>query len=132
MEKILRIGESIFKENENSLETFIGYQILTNKQTIKIGISDDQKCCEDFGYLITNDDIIDFIGVELYRMTVTDCSLHNKIIKELEFKEYGDAMFVNFETSIGTLQFVVYNAHNGRYGHNAVLIDKTFKIKKQL
>lgn len=36
----------------------------------------------------------------------------------------GEAMFINFETSKGTLQFTLYNSHNGYYGHTAKVISK--------
>ena len=31
---------------------------------------------------------------------------------------YGGIMFVNFVTSKGVMQFVLYNEHNGYYGHD--------------
>ena len=40
MEKILRIEESNFKINEKSYGGYDGYEIVTDKQTIRIGISD--------------------------------------------------------------------------------------------
>ena len=35
---------------------------------------------------------------------------------------YGGAMFVDFVTNVGVLQFVAYNEHNGYYGHDACVI----------
>ena len=40
MEKILRIEEASFKTKENDRQTFVGYQIITDQQTIKVGISE--------------------------------------------------------------------------------------------
>lgn len=33
-------------------------------------------------------------------------------------------MFINIETTKGFLQFVVYNEHNGYYGHSVLLVSK--------
>ena len=124
MEKILRIEETNFKTSKDDWQSFEGFQIVTDLQTIKIGISDGQNCCESFGCIITNDETSDFIGAKLLGLSLTDNTLNNTKIEELEYLDSGDAMFVNLETSEGLLQFVAYNAHNGYYGHDAVLISK--------
>jgi hypothetical protein len=120
MEKILKIKETDF-------DNFTGFQILTNLQTISIGISNEQQCCENFGCIITNDEIDEFLNSELIEISITDTVLNNKKIKELEYLKYeGEAMFINLETSKGLLQFVAYNEHNGYYGHDAILISNQF------
>ena len=124
MEKILRIEETNFKTKERDQRGYDGYQTITDQQTIKIGISDKQSCCENFGCIITNDEIKEFIGTELLGISITDTALNNKEIEELEYLDCGGAMFVNLETSEGLLQFVAYNSHNGYYGHEAVLVSK--------
>ena len=124
MEKILRIEETNFKTDEKGWSNYDGYQIITDQQTIKIGISDERACCENFGCIITNDETKEFIGAELHGISITDTALNNKKIEELEYLDCGGAMFVNLETSEGLLQFVAYNAHNGYYGHEAVLVSK--------
>ena len=123
-EKILRIEEAIFKTSPDDWQSFEGFQIITDVQTIQIGISDSQSCCESFGCIITNDETSEFIGADLIGISITDTALNNKKIDELEYLDEGGAMFVNFETSEGLLQFVAYNAHNGYYGHEAVLFSK--------
>lgn len=120
------------KKDANDYQNFEGYQIITDLQTIKIGISDSQCCCETFGCIITNDDINDFIGSELKGISITDTALNNNKIEELEYLDCGGAMFVNFETSEGLLQFVAYNSHNGYYGHDAVLISKQLNKDERL
>lgn len=115
MEKILRIEEVAFKTKEDDIHTFVGYQIITDQQTIKVGIADFQICCENYGYLITNDEIEDFIGANLLGVSIVDTALNNKQLEELECLGGGSAMFVNFETSNGLLQLVAYNAHDGYY-----------------
>jgi hypothetical protein len=132
MEKILRIEESNFKTTERTWGGYDGFQIITDQQTIQIGISDSQNCCERFGCIITNDETKDFIGSELLRISITDTALNNKEIEEIEYLGCGDTMFVNLETSEGHLQFVTYNCHNGYYGHEAVLISKQLNCKERL
>lgn len=124
MEKILRIEETNFKREKDSWQSFDGFQIITDLQTIQIGISSGQCCCENFGCIITNDDTKEFIGAELKSLAIVDKVLNNKKIDEIEYVDEGEIMFVNLETSEGLLQFVAYNSHNGYYGHDAVLISK--------
>lgn len=141
MEKILRIEGVSFNINEKEWDDHIGYrmtddydgyQIITDNQTIQIGISNSQDCCERFGCIITNDEIVDFIGSELLGVSITDTALNNKKIDELEYLDCGGAMFVNLETSKGLLQFVAYNAHNGYYGHETVLVSKQVNHRESL
>jgi hypothetical protein len=132
MEKILEIKETNFKTKEKSWGDYDGYEIITDKQIIQIGISDGRSCCESFGCIITNDEIKEFIGSNLINISITDLALNNKKIEELEYLDSGGAMFVNLETSEGLLQFVAYNSHNGYYGHEAVLISKQFNHEEYL
>lgn len=132
MEQILRIEKVNLKKDPNGWEIFEGYQILTNQQTIRIGISDVQCCCEDFGCIITNDDITDFLKSNLKSITIVDQALDHKKIDQLEYLDSGGAMFVNLETSQGLLQFVAYNSHNRYYGHDAVLISKQLNKEQVL
>ena len=128
METIIEIKKDevfSYRQNDNNLlKEFEGFSVVTNYQKIYIGIECYQLCCESYGYLITNDDINDFIGSNLISISIVDSVLNNRKIDEIEYLECGEAMFVNFETSAGTLQFVAYNSHNGYYGHDAVLISK--------
>lgn len=132
MEKILRIEESTFKTSAESWHSYEGFQIITDTQTIKIGISDSQYCCESFGCVITNDETEEFIGAKLLGVSIVDCALNNKKIEAIQYLDSGGAMFVNLETSNGLLQFVAYNAHNGYYGHEAVLVSKELNYTESL
>lgn len=123
MEKILRIEEATFKKEGSKYPTFEGYQIVTDKQTIKIGIENGQSCCEDWGYFMTEDDLTDFENAELISIDVVDTALRVEKLKELNV-ESADTMFVNFNTTKGLLQFVAYNDHNGYYGHDAIIISQ--------
>lgn len=131
MEKILRIEETTFKNTKSYWQSFDGFQIITDLQTIQIGISNIQCCCESFGCIITNDETKEFIGAELKSLAIVDTALNNKKIEELEYLDRGGVMFVNLETSEGLLQFVAYNAHNGYYGHEAVLVSKQLNHEEE-
>ena len=61
-EKILRIEEVNFKEKPDSWSSYSGYQVITDKRTIKIGVQEGQSCCESTGHFITNDDASEFVG----------------------------------------------------------------------
>ena len=124
MEKILRIEETTFnaKMEGSYSENYDGFEIVTNKQTIRVGIDNSQCCCEDFGCLMTEDNVSEFIGSNLKSIRLVDSALNGKKIEQLEYLDCGDAMFVNFETDNGLFQIVAYNSHNGYYGHEAVLI----------
>lgn len=125
MEKIIRIEDTTWSPTgSNSWCAFEGYQIITDKQTIRLGISNGQSCCENWGYFWCNEKPEDFVGATIREITVTDSALNTKELTE-RIGEYGcdggDTMFVNVETDRGTLQFVAYNAHNGYYGHTALI-----------
>ncbi len=103
-----------------------GYRItLENGYTIYAYIAGEVQCCETLGYFMSEDEPDEFIGSTLHSVTVTDDKLKNYEIFEGSFE--GNIMFVTLETSAGRLQFVVYNRHNGWYGHHAymVFIDTT-------
>lgn len=130
VERILSITDTTFdvKDRKSSyVQTFEGFVIKTDKQTIKIGVSNSQDCCERFGHLMTNDNSKEFIGAKLLKVVKVDKALNNKVLPDIESLDEGEAMFINLETSKGLLQFVVYNSHNGYYGHSAVVISKQYK-----
>jgi len=98
-----------------------GFAIVTNKQTIKIGIDNEQDCCERWGYFVSEDELDYFIGAQIIDLTITDTELKTGLVKkhDAEYRDEGDIMFVNVNTDKGTLQFAAYNCHNGYYGHEA-------------
>lgn len=121
MEKITGISE-ITCEDEGT--TMSGFEVTTNDQVIRLAIDNQQHCCENFGYFWCNDNIEEFVGAELLSVVITDEELNEAKMQEnkLDTKDTyfeGGVMFVNLETSKGTLQFVAYNQHNGYYGHMA-------------
>jgi len=123
MEKILRIEKAVFKESAKNWCDYEGYQIITDKQTIKLGIDNMRSCCENWGYFFSEDNLDEFIGAELLDIKLTDSQLKPAEFDTNNMYE-GGAMFVNIETSKGTLQFIAYNEHNGYYGHESCVISK--------
>ena len=99
--------------------TYDGFTIKTNKQEILLLIDNDQQCCENWGYFISNDNVSDFIGQELTSIEIVDTCLNTEECPKIY---EGDIMFVNINTNKDTLQFTVYNDHNGYYGHTARII----------
>lgn len=117
MEKILFIRE--YETNSYS-----GYEIITDKQSIKLSIDNRQACCENWGYFWCNETPQEFVGANLLNITLTDTTLNEAILVrhvDGSHNYEGDIMFVNIETDQGTLQFVAYNQHNGYYGHTAIV-----------
>lgn len=139
MEKILKIEEfELPNYKDCSWQTLVGYKITTDKQEIIIGIENDQQCCETWGYFMSEDDLNKFINFDLIDIRLTDemnenIDLKSKVDDYLidndgEFDLYcGGAMFVDLVTTVGVLQFVAYNEHNGYYGHEACVISTQVK-----
>ena len=125
METILKIKEiDNWKENKDDCQGFDGWKIKTNKQNIKLLISNEQCCCEGFGIISTEDNLKDFIGAELFGISTTDTDLRTELIKnneDLQYMDEGDFIFINFKTSKGDFQLAVYNSHNGYYGHTVLI-----------
>jgi len=127
METILRIEEDVFTHNADSYDGFV---IITDKQSIKIGIGNYQSCCESWGYLMLKDDKSDFIGAKIISLTITDTAL--KTCEVLRGVPDGQIMFVNLETDKGLFQLVAYNEHNGYYGHEVVVVSNQLNHKSAL
>lgn len=117
-EKIIRIEETTFSKIPKDYTSYDGYLVITDAQTIRLGIDNSQSCCENWGYFWCNDNTQDFIGAILRDVTITNEAL---ITEKVPNTYEGSAMFVNLETDRGTLQFVAYNEHNGYYGHDAIV-----------
>ena len=113
--------ELIREIKEITEDNMSGYEIVTSKQSVKLLINSWQDCCESWGYFLSEDDTQDFIGANFLNLTLTDAALKTYDAYELDNLDRGDVLFVNIETSRGLLQFVAYNAHNGYYGHEAVV-----------
>lgn len=136
-EKIIRIEEGSWSSNTSSgwKQSYDGFLIVTEEQTIKVGIDNGQNCCESWGYLASQDDLSGFSGAVLLNIKVTDAELRAYTVDELPTKsewEGGSAMFVDFETDRGVFQIVAYNSHNGYYGHEAVVISRDLNYEEYL
>ncbi len=130
-EIIETITECDFDHDRSEFE---GYVIKTNLQTIKVGISSDQSCCEQYGYVSSLDNPEEFIGASLSKINIVD-KLLTSIDVDTRTKSNilnGNAMFVNFYTSVGKFQVVAYNMHNGYYGHDAVLVSTQQEVTECL
>lgn len=134
MNKILRIIETTFTTGRNAWDIYEGYEIVTDTQTIKIGINKNSSCCENFGYLASEDNFDDFIGAEIISVTRVDEALNSAVRQFLTplYLDEGEAMFINISTTRGLLQFVVYNSHNGYYSHEVVVISQELNIEDSL
>lgn len=126
MAKIVDIVEEDFTRNLNGYHSYFDGFVITLDDDSKIclGISNSTQCCENWGYFMTNDSTWDFIDAEVLDVKVVDEILN---VERVADTYEGSTMFVNIETSVGTLQFTAYNEHNGYYIHEAVVIykDKT-------
>lgn len=104
-----------------------GYDVKTNLHGFLILISNGQCCCESWGYMVSEDNTDDFIGKTLVDVELTDKALNTQKVEESDYYEdHGGIQFVNFKFSDGSLlQFSVYNAHNGYYGHPIIIAKDT-------
>lgn len=154
-EIIMNINEffdrAIYSNYDKKEVMYDGFEIITNQQVILLAIGNEQQCCEDVGYFLTNDDVQEFLGASLEKIDFIDGELKTNTVEIVqknfvgEAKEYvikyneiyidikkekqlqdenNYALFVNIHTNKGKLQFVAYNAGNGYYGHNFEIISK--------
>lgn len=112
------------KPNEwDCKDNLAGYVLSTDKNTYFLLIDDYQSCCEDWGTIACEDEFSNFIGANLIEVSQTtrDKVTQKYITDTLEDGSIDDAIFLNFKTDKGDLQFVVYNDHNGYYGHDVYI-----------
>ena len=104
--------------------SFDGYEVKTENATYRILIENEQNYCESWGYFSSDDNYEDFIGKDLVDVSLTDTALNQQKVQESGwYEDEGGIQFVDFKFSDGSvLQFAVYNAHNGYYGHSIYVI----------
>jgi hypothetical protein len=115
--KILEIN----KINSEDLDE-IGFDIIceapdTPKMKICLRIDNLQQCCEEWGYLCTDDNVKDFIGSTLMKIDETYTA------RAMDGGTYTDRdvlVFTTFHTSNGNLQFKAYT-DNRFYGHETTM-----------
>ena len=121
MEKIVEINDY---EEISGRVNVSGFEVVTTQQRIRLFIDNRQLSCEQWGYFWCNEHPQDFVGAELYGVTLTDTALNKTRMEANELDQDSielGVMFVNLETNEGTLQFVAYNDHNGFYVHEATV-----------
>jgi len=126
MEQLISVDEFFgekLEESENSWQTFDGYRIKTTERDIIIAIDDGQSCCENWGMISTEDNIVNFIGANINNVSITEGNLTSSLMKILsnEYVSSNETEFITLNTSKGSLQFAVYNCHNGYYGHSVFI-----------
>ena len=133
--QILEIENDSIDTGHGWNQNVYGFNVVTEDDVIELRISNEQSCCETFGYFWCNDDPQDFVGATIERVSITNTALNTKIMEAHNFStidEDDNMMFVNFETNKGTLQFVLYNSHNGYYGHEAYVKSRKMEHKETL
>lgn len=126
MSKIVSIKETTFGEGWSSYDGFVIK--MSDDTDVKLGISNGQSCCENWGYLMSEDNLEQFVGAEIFGISGVGEALDHVEVKDVH---EGGIMFVNINTSHGLLQFVAYNEHNGYYGHHAVVIQNGVTIESE-
>ena len=126
-EKIISITEvfnvPLEKHGFSHWYKFDGFKIVTSKHTYIILIDNGQCCCEHWGYFSSEDDFSKFIGKQLASVVLTDTALKQEKVEESGYyDDCGGIQFVDFKMTDGSvLQFAVYNAHYGYYGHSVFI-----------
>lgn len=139
MKKNKLIIKSIEEKRDSDYK---GIYITTNKAVLKFEIGADRQCCEYFGYFLYSEfdkPYEHFVGAEIYQIFISNDESENKkvfdITEGVEHSMYDidAAVFINVMTSKGKMQVVIYNEHNGYYGHEIryTLVNKTEKIEER-
>ena len=121
--KIVQVAKVSNMISKLYYSTMDGYKIVTDKHIFYILISNSQNCCERWGHMTSEDDISYYKGAELLSIKLTDTALNTTLVEDVIGDFYRcNTQFVDFTTNKGTFQIVVYNSHNGSYGHKILLI----------
>ena len=122
MSKILNI-EFVYNINFNNdrYPSYDGFRIETEDEEMYFVIDNSQQCCENWGtYLYTPEDLKDYIGADYLGYDEKSCEEVENALKN-ECVNSDEICFLNILTSKGTIDFAVYNSHNGYYSHAIVL-----------
>lgn len=112
------MAEEIREITKIETEKAEGYEVKTQFHTYRLTISTEQNCCENAGFLASEDDLQDFVGCVLCHITLTDPALKTYELPEEDYDRILCLFFMTFHTlNKGSFQFVAYNCHNGYYGH---------------
>ena len=122
MSKILNIEEVYnVNFNDDNYPCYDGFRIETEDEEMYFLINNFQSCCENWGtYLYTPEDLKEYVGVEYLGYDEKNCcEIENHL--ENEYVHPDETCFLNIHTSKGTIDFAVYNSHNGYYSHGVIL-----------
>lgn len=114
---------SDYKFDGSFYSLYDGYKVTTDKRMLFVLVSNGQCWCENWGQVASDDSLNDYIGAELISVEEVDSSYNTNVAEFAEGGECTESVFVNFNTNKGTFQLVVYNHHNGYYGHDVVFIE---------
>lgn len=121
--------EDLGLEDEYSYSRYEGYEIETDKEKIYLLITDSQSCCEHFGYICNeeSDDFDAYYGCKITDIECIEEGSYNPILKLAGIESASmvdclDCAFINIKFKQSTLQFAVYNHHNGYYGHDIRIV----------
>lgn len=117
--KILSISQDGFSRKTASayINHYDGIVIETTEGVLQIGISNDQQCCENAGFVTSLDNFEDFIGADLIKVDMVDTE-YNPQNLPFNYCKSANTVFVNVLTSKGLFQVTAYNDHNGYYSHH--------------
>lgn len=92
-----------------------------NDKSLVFGISNDQDCREEWGYIsqVDNEVVANYIGAKIRSIEIVDYVVTSQL-EEIGTCE-TDCYFLNVMTTKGELDFAVYNIHNGYYDHRVTM-----------
>lgn len=108
-----RLGMSGMISALSDYTSYDGYLVETTEHKYHILIDNGQSCCENWGYMTSEDDLKDYIGTELREVRLTDTALNQAKIDE-DFYYGGNIQFVDFVTDNGVFQIAVRSIHKWR------------------
>ena len=126
-EKILSIREKEY--THKNLDNLLGWEVKTDSQTIYLGISQEENCCEYFGHSIECEDssqnITDYIGAIVIDVKLDERDDDVERVRDkFNIKDdyicgdYVGVCTLSIYTSIRKLILIVWNHHNGYYPHS--------------
>lgn len=82
------------------------------KNGTQLNIRDSGRSCCENRYITTDDNLSYFTNCTLKDVELRD----HQLVKESEYGDANEIMFLDIVTTKGRIQFVTHNEHNGYYG----------------
>jgi hypothetical protein len=128
--KIGRIVVGEFNYEDNSYDGYIitdanwtsvapDRELDPSKVIVMVGVDNNSQCCEKWGYLSSDDNLDYYTDAIVTDVRIVDRAYNSKTVVDVD---EGGIVFVDIYTTKGMLQLSVYNANNGYYGHDAIVI----------